>query len=98
MGDCIETLQICFISVTLQSWSGRKRLAPTTYFETGKVVLHSFKAYLVTTRLNTEILRSSHRILTYSYVPENKQPLLPTQHLRTGFYTRGRVCLLCGTK
>ena len=30
-GDYVEKQQICFISVTLQSWPGRKLLDPTTY-------------------------------------------------------------------
>ena len=30
-GDYVEKQQICFISVTLISWSGRKLLDPTTY-------------------------------------------------------------------
>ena len=30
-GDYVEKQQICFISVTLKSWSGRKLLDPTTY-------------------------------------------------------------------
>jgi len=30
-GDHIEKKQICFISVTLKSWSRRKLLDPTTY-------------------------------------------------------------------
>ena len=30
-GDYVEKKQICFISVTLSSWSGRKLLDPTTY-------------------------------------------------------------------
>ena len=30
-GDPVEKWQICFISVTLKSWSGRKLLDPTTY-------------------------------------------------------------------
>ena len=30
-GDYVEKKQICFISVTLKSWSGWKRLDPATY-------------------------------------------------------------------
>ena len=30
-GDYVVKKQSCFISVTLKSWSGRKRLDPTTY-------------------------------------------------------------------
>jgi hypothetical protein len=30
-GDYIEKQQICFISVTLKSWSGRKLLDPPSY-------------------------------------------------------------------
>ena len=30
-GDYVEKWQICFISLTLKSWSGRKLLDPTTY-------------------------------------------------------------------
>ena len=30
-GDDVEKQQSCFISVTLNSWPGRKRLVPTTY-------------------------------------------------------------------
>ena len=30
-GDYVEKQQSCFISVTLKSWSGQKRLDPTTY-------------------------------------------------------------------
>ena len=30
-GDYVEKQQICFISVTLKSWSGPKLLDPTTY-------------------------------------------------------------------
>ena len=31
MGDYVEKQRSCFISVTLESWSGRKLLDPTTY-------------------------------------------------------------------
>jgi len=31
-GDYIEKQQSCFISVTFQSWSGRKLMDPTTYY------------------------------------------------------------------
>ena len=31
-GDYIEKLQICFISVTLNSWSDRKLLDPPSYY------------------------------------------------------------------
>ena len=31
-GDYVEKYQICFISVTLKSWSARKLLDPITYF------------------------------------------------------------------
>ena len=33
-GDCVEKQQICFISVTLKSWSDRKILGPTAYMYT----------------------------------------------------------------
>ena len=34
-GDYVEKRQMCFVSVALKSWSGRKLLDPTTYVLVG---------------------------------------------------------------
>ena len=61
--DYVEKQQSCFISVTLESWSGRKLLDPTTYCDKWVPVTTAWRVLRLRMEARSPVWRGAANIL-----------------------------------